>query len=125
MVTKVQMPYLNIIWTHLMEAECLEVNGAAMQASPNLKFNSPSKINMFCCCSLNCYILIRGSGERAARSFFFLSFLSLIYCSVSSLVPTSAIPRSDFFRAPTSFVPSPHISMHDPPFFRFVTINSF
>lgn len=35
-VTNVQIPYFNIVWTHLIDVDILEVKGAAIQASPNL-----------------------------------------------------------------------------------------
>ena len=34
-VTKAETPYLNITFTHFIELLCFDVNGAAIQASPN------------------------------------------------------------------------------------------
>lgn len=35
-VTNVHTPYLRIVWTHLILVDILDVNGAAIHASPNL-----------------------------------------------------------------------------------------
>jgi hypothetical protein len=108
----------------LSELEYLLVNGAAMQASPDLY----SLLSLIVVCSFaSCLIFAKFRVRTASVYSALCRSLSAFFSSSdgSSRMPTSAMPTSDFFSPPTSFVPSPHMSTLSPLSFSSFTISSF
>ena len=121
-VTNVLIACLITISTQYMEFECLDVNGAAIQASPNLisefKLNKssflPSAFYFINLCVFSIFYL-----NVILKSFLILfNFFEYSYClflrSVyfpwiyfKLFIPTTAIPTSAALNPPTSLVPSP------------------
>lgn len=133
---------LRIKTTHLIEFECLDVNGAAKQASPTFTSSYcsiPNKLFLFSslCYSDNFFIisifLPKGIDISDFKSsIFFLNFFSFyfnyiyfFYVSEIVVVPITATPTSAVLKPPISFVPSPAYRIPCPVnYFIFLTIVS-
>lgn len=121
-VTRVLIACLMTICTQYIELECLEVKGAAMQASPNFIYEfrfmrSVCLLYPLSLISLAVFYIrcLKVRLKSVFRSFiFFLKsscfcfrafYLSCI--SARLFIPTTAIPTSAPRKPPTSLVPSP------------------